>query len=167
MAGKSLKKPSKEARQDAVLATNMVLGSIYHGDGINKLMSLVKSAGPKNAPMAVAHGLYASIATARHQLEKNQMPVDSTVWTSKGGVVDRVVNDAAGLVASNFGAQFNSPQFKTATKNALLQAMHQQEIGRGGKGMPQPEMDDETTEDPAAPDEPEQQGLVAPPEETM
>lgn len=124
--------PSKEelavVKNDAKLVSDMVLGSVFNGEGINQLLQVAQGAG-ENMPAAIAHALFMNISQARNALMKNQLPVDGRVWTAKGGVVDRVILDTAEVLASNLGEQFVEPRFRGAVRQELLGLMAQEEEG--------------------------------------
>jgi hypothetical protein len=146
------------AMEDAKLVSNMVMGAIFNEQGVDQLMKVAQGAG-QNMPAAIAHALFLPLSGARDSIERAQFPVDTRVWTAKGGVVDRVIKDTAELLASNMGDQFVSPQFMSATKRELLSIMEQEEAAaqQAPAGMPgQPPM-----EPPAAPVMPEGMGGMA------
>lgn len=149
--------PSKEGSNslqvDTKLVVGMVLGSMFHEDGIQQIVQMVQQAG-NDAPAAAAHAIYVGIAQARHALEQQGMPVDDKVWVMKGGVLNQLVVEVGKILASTLGPQFASGQFMNAVTQAVIQIMKQQEAGAGDDESSEAP-DDETSEQP-------QGGLVAP-----
>jgi len=125
MAGKD---KTESLQVDTSLVVNMVLGSMFHENGMAQVVQMVREAG-KDAPAAAAHAIYVGLAQARHALEQRGIPIDNRVWTSRNGALSQVVAEVGKALAASLGKQFLSPQFLTATAQAVMQIMREQEAG--------------------------------------
>jgi len=125
MAGKD---KTESLQVDTSLVVNMVLGSMFHENGMAQVVQMVREAG-KDAPAAAARAIYVGLAQARHALEQRGIPIDNRVWTSRNGALSQVVAEVGKALAASLGKQFLSPQFLTATAQAVMQIMREQEAG--------------------------------------
>lgn len=151
-ASSSLPKGSPLAT-DTKLVVGMVMGSLFHGQGIQELIQMIKQAGP-DAPNAAAHAILTGIVQARQMLEQNNMPVDNSIWVSKGGVVNQLVTEVGKILASTVDPMFVSPEFLSATAKAIVQQMQQQDNKRQAPTSPGPQEAEMPPEQP--------KGLAAP-----
>lgn len=122
------KDKTESLQVDTSLVVNMVLGSMFHENGMAQVVQMVREAG-KDAPAAAAHAIYVGLAQARHALEQRGIPIDNRVWTSRNGALSQVVAEVGKALAASLGKQFLSPQFLTATAQAVMQIMREQEAG--------------------------------------
>ena len=125
---------NSQLQTDTKLVVGMVLGSMFHDNGVQQIIQMVQQAG-NDAPAAAAHAIYVGLAQARHALEQQGIPVDSKIWVMDGGVLNQLVIEIGKILASSLGPQFASKQFLAATAQAVLQIMQQQESGN----QPQPD----------------------------
>jgi len=142
---------------DVKLVVGMVMGSLFHGNGIQQIVQMVQKAG-QNAPQAVAHAILTGVVQARHMLEQNNMPVDNKVWVAPGGVVQQLVVEVCKILASTLGQQFLSKDFMSATSQTIIQAMQQQDKSQQAAPTDEAEPMEESPEAEAQ----EGQGLMAP-----
>lgn len=149
----------KALQTDTQLVVGMVLGSIFHDGGVQQIIQMVQQSG-NDAPAAAAHAIYVGIAQARHALEQQGIPVDDKIWVMKGGVLNQLVAEVGKLLASALGQQFASNGFMTATAQAVVQIMKQQEQGSMQEGSPE----EETAESPDEEDAEDMQGGLAAPQ---
>lgn len=151
MAGKH-----DDAKGDVKLVTSMVMNAIFHDK--DRMLEFVQK--NQNDPVnAAAHSIFIDMVHARQALAKAHLPVDGKIWIAKGGVLDNVVMQVGGLLASNFGKQFASPDFIKAVKQTIVGLMHEHEAAGGGPGMQEQE---QPVPEEMVPPEETSGGLMAP-----
>ena len=115
----------KEFADDVNVASGLVLSLMFDPQGVQGITQALKQTDPVQGMASILSVLLPKV---RQQTE--DLDIDPRVWTAKGGVIDRVVAESMGLVASLGVPGADTPEFGRAVKQELRGMLE------GGAGAP-------------------------------
>lgn len=119
---------------DNDIAYAAVMNTVFQGGGIQQLQQILGSA-PDPVP-ALAQLIF-SLLTMVRESSQNSMELNPKIWTSPGGVLDRVTKDVCQLAASMGIEGADSPDFGVAVKREVVNLMKTQDQAGASQVTPQ------------------------------
>jgi hypothetical protein len=119
---------------DADLATAIGVRVMHEPDMMGALEQLLGSAEPV---MAMGQFISQLVMNIKEKSDQSGMPIDDMVWMAKGGVVDRLI-DQASLLAETFGVDMPASAEPAVMQEVMNVIKLAGSAGQGG-GQPQPQ----------------------------
>lgn len=130
----------KKVKLDLQIACGLVELALFGKDGLPQLVNNMQKS--KDPAQVLATILFTAIFKSDDAMKKRGMQLDERIWTSNGGVLDRVLFDAMGILNSLGFKQTEDPHFTAAVKAGVLGLMH-------GNSHGQDQMNQQQQSDPS------------------
>jgi len=119
---------------DNDIAYAAVMNTVFQGGGLQQIQQTLQGV-PDPVP-ALANMIFSLLSTAREASQS--MNLNPKIWTSAGGVLDRVTKDICQLAASMGVQGADTPDFGVAVKAEIVNLMKAQDQAGDTEVQPSP-----------------------------